>query len=80
MTLQSQRKRNKTLGDRSGTTIHSHAEDSSTNHTSGSDELRPRAYEIYLERGDLQGSELDDWLRAERELLGASPPKQIDLR
>ena len=32
------------------------------------EEIRRRAYEIYLERGDEPGSELDDWLMAEREL------------
>jgi len=31
------------------------------------DEIRRRAYEIYLEGGSLPGRELDDWLRAERE-------------
>jgi hypothetical protein len=30
--------------------------------------IRRRAYEIYLERDGLPGDELDDWLRAEREL------------
>jgi Protein of unknown function (DUF2934) len=32
------------------------------------EEIRRRAYEIYLERGEQQGGELDDWLQAEREL------------
>lgn len=27
-----------------------------------------RAYELYLERGGEQGADIDDWLRAEREL------------
>jgi len=31
-------------------------------------EIRRRAYEIYLERGAQHGHELEDWLRAEREL------------
>jgi hypothetical protein len=31
-------------------------------------EIRIRAYEIYLERGDQPGRDLDDWLQAEREL------------
>src|ERR1700693_58797 len=30
--------------------------------------LRRRAYEIYLERGEQPGRDLDDWLQAEREL------------
>jgi hypothetical protein len=32
------------------------------------EEIRRRAYEIYLQCGDQPGSELDDWLQAEREL------------
>ena len=34
------------------------------------EEIRRRAYEIYLERGEQPGRELDDWLQAERELKG----------
>ena len=32
------------------------------------EEIRRRAYEIYLERGEHPGRDLDDWLQAEREL------------
>ena len=32
------------------------------------EEIRRRAYEIYLERGEQPGRELDDWLQAEREV------------
>jgi Protein of unknown function (DUF2934) len=32
------------------------------------EEIRIRAYEIYLERGEQPGRELDDWLQAELEL------------
>jgi hypothetical protein len=35
------------------------------------EEIRSRAYEIYLERCDLPGTELDDWLQAEREAESA---------
>ena len=31
------------------------------------EEIRRRAYEIYLERGEQQGGDLQDWLQAERE-------------
>ena len=31
-------------------------------------DIRLRAYEIYLYRGQKSGTELDDWLQAEREL------------
>jgi hypothetical protein len=30
-----------------------------------------RAYELFLERGSQHGHDLDDWLRAERELFDA---------
>jgi hypothetical protein len=33
------------------------------------EEIALRAYEIYLERGSARGNELEDWTRAERELL-----------
>ena len=32
------------------------------------EKIRRRAYELYRERGEHPGRELDDWLRAEREL------------
>ena len=35
-----------------------------------SEEIRCRAYEIYLERGQQPGRDLDDWLQADRELQG----------
>jgi hypothetical protein len=34
------------------------------------EEIAQRAYEIYRARGSSHGFDLDDWLRAERELLG----------
>jgi hypothetical protein len=30
--------------------------------------IRRRAYELYLQRGNESGSELDDWLQAEEEI------------
>ena len=46
---------------------------------SGIDEqIRLRAYELYLERGAQPNDDLADWLRAERELrldLAAEPPE-----
>lgn len=45
------------------------------------DQIRRRAYEIYLEGGQQPGRDLEDWFQAERELEGgvlsrapASPP------
>ncbi|HET9994512.1 MAG TPA: DUF2934 domain-containing protein [Candidatus Acidoferrum sp.] len=34
------------------------------------EEIALRAYHIYLERGGASGNALEDWTRAERELLG----------
>lgn len=33
--------------------------------------IRRRAYELYVQRGNQSGSELDDWLQAEEEILRA---------
>ena len=32
------------------------------------EEIQLRAYEIYIESGSAEGNEVDNWLRAEREL------------
>jgi hypothetical protein len=48
--------------------IEPHAEDASANHAPSHEEIRRRAYEIYLEHGSLPGNEVDDWHQAEREL------------
>jgi hypothetical protein len=39
-----------------------------------------RAYEIYEARGPLDGSPLDDWLRAERELMDSADAQAIGRR
>jgi hypothetical protein len=67
MTLQSKGKRNEASEVRVSP-IQSHAGDISANHAPSREEIRLRAYEIYLERACLPGNELDDWLKAEREL------------
>jgi hypothetical protein len=33
--------------------------------------IRRRAYELYVQRGNQSGSELDDWLQAEQEIRQA---------
>jgi hypothetical protein len=50
------------------TPFQAQADETSKHQTPNHEEIRRRAYEIYLERGDLPVDELDDWLRAEREL------------
>ena len=37
-------------------------------HSTREQEIRDRAYEIYLQRGAQPSHELEDWLQAEREL------------
>jgi len=39
------------------------------------EKIRARAYEIYLERGSLDGSSLDDWLSAEAQIHAGQPKK-----
>jgi hypothetical protein len=55
-----------------GRRIQPHAEDSSANHAPSQEEIRRRAYEIYLEHGGLPGRELEDWLQAESEFESAA--------
>lgn len=37
-------------------------------HAPTPEEIRQRAFEIHCERGGIHGCDLDDWLKAEREL------------
>jgi Protein of unknown function (DUF2934) len=53
--------------------IRSRPESASSSHKPSCDEIRLRAYQIYLERGGLPGDEIDDWLLAERELSRPKP-------
>ncbi len=39
------------------------------------DEIRRRAYELYEQRGRVDGYELDDWLQAEAEALSVQSRK-----
>lgn len=40
--------------------------------------IRRRAYELYVQRGKQSGSELDDWLQAEQEILRAERDARLD--
>jgi hypothetical protein len=64
-------KRNETLA-LNASPVQSHTEDTSANHAPNHDEVRRRAYEIYLERGGLPGQEFEDWFQAEREIESAA--------
>jgi hypothetical protein len=39
--------------------------------------IRRRAYELYGQRGKIEGFALDDWLQAEREILGAQKQRKV---
>jgi Protein of unknown function (DUF2934) len=47
-------------------------------HSTREDEIRRRAYEIFLERGAQSGLELEDWLQAERELTNSQSDLPAD--
>ena len=53
-------------------TVPSYTDDISANGAPNHDEIRRRAYEIYVERGALPGQDLEDWLQAEREIESAA--------
>ena len=38
--------------------------------------IQERAYELYLNRGEQPGHEIDDWLQAEREIKERQKPKR----
>jgi hypothetical protein len=40
------------------------------NHQPTQEEIALRAYQIYLERGGVQGNEFEDWMEAQRQLAG----------
>jgi hypothetical protein len=60
-------KRNETL-QLHANSIEAHKVNTSANHAPSYEEIRRRAYEIYLERDGFGGNELDDWLQAEAEI------------
>ena len=69
MSMSSKPKRNASTGSQSASTPAETGE-SSVRNAAHDEEIRLRAYQIYLERGEQPGHELDDWLQAERELEG----------
>ncbi len=40
------------------------------------EQIQLRAYEIFLERRGAPGSEVEDWLQAEREFAGTAKPRK----
>jgi Protein of unknown function (DUF2934) len=60
-------KRNETL-ELNANLIKTRKVNTSSKRAPSHEEIRRRAYEIYLERDGFGGNELDDWLQAEAEL------------
>lgn len=48
------------------------AQEIARSHIELEERIRRRAHEIYEQRGGQPGSDLDDWLQAEKEILGES--------
>jgi len=48
----------------------------SPNPTDIEERNRQRAHEIYERRGRIDGLDLDDWLQAETEIMGAIQPRK----
>jgi hypothetical protein len=44
------------------------------------DEIAARAYALYEQRGAADGSDVEDWLAAERELLGGRSERAVPRR
>lgn len=42
------------------------------------EQIRRRAYELYVERGSQPGGEIDDWLQAEQEILRTHQDARVD--
>ena len=74
MTLQGKDNPNETMEVRASAT-RPDTENISAGQAPSHEEIRLRAYELYLERGGFPGNELDDWLQAEREFERAALPK-----
>jgi hypothetical protein len=54
--------------------------DIAESHITLEDRIRRRAYQIHLSHPDAQHRALDDWLEAEREILGETPKDSAEDR
>jgi hypothetical protein len=69
MSMSSKSRRNR-MAEPQATSIQAETPEASVGNAARDEDIRRRAYEIYLERGEQPGRELEDWLQAERELEG----------
>ena len=67
MRMSSKPKRNATT-EPQATSTQAETGEASAGNWARDEEIRRRAYEIYLERGEQPGHDMDDWLQVEREL------------
>jgi DUF2934 family protein len=68
MWMSSKPKRNESTVPQATSVQEAETRENSEGNAARDEEIRRRAYEIYLERDGQRGRELDDWLQAEREL------------
>jgi hypothetical protein len=68
--MSSMLEKDKTPGS-AATTTGMEVQEGPAKHLERDEKIRSRAYERYLKRGQEAGHDLDDWLRAEREIDGA---------
>ena len=57
---------------------HAPAKESTVPTLSLEERIRRRAYERYVKRGNESGSDFDDWLQAEEEILWADGDARVD--
>jgi hypothetical protein len=70
--MSSRPKESRSTGPQATTTQAAETGEVSVGNAARDEDIRRRAYEIYLARGEQPGRELNDWLQAERELEGGA--------
>jgi hypothetical protein len=73
MSMPSRPKGNRSTGPQATNTQAAETGEASVGNAARDEDIRRRAYEIYLGRGEQPGHELDDWLQAELELEEGMP-------
>jgi hypothetical protein len=72
MSMSLRPKRNESTEPQATSTQAAEMGQASVGNASRDEDIRRRAYEIYLARGEQSGRDLGDWLQAERELEGGA--------
>ena len=71
--MSSKAKGNRSTGAREAFSQVVETDKTSVGNTARDEKIRRRAYELYLERGQQPGRELEDWLEAEGEIGRGAP-------